>query len=307
MTSPLPLTNPSSFPTDFGQHLKQGTAYDTDSARAYAKERGIELHYFLDLSIYKVLDRLRGAKMLDLGCGAAPHSIYAARRGADVEAFDIQPQMISAAQRAILNAGLQHKILAAVMESSLIHDKPRYDHAISINVGCNLPQNIFSQHFSEIAKVLKTGGTATVSAPYSLDVVFTNGKIDDDQALKQINGVLSNLPRDPSPQEIKEALINLPDILSATFAIINDQLILVRPGMSLAKGQPIWRKLPNCVIPNFYHEDSEYQEVLSRLGMKIVSVEKRVLKAGKENLSGYALGSAYYKSPPFIIYHIQKA
>src|ERR1700760_3749228 len=44
-------------------------------------------------------DDLRGARLLDAGCGTGALSIDAARRGADVVAVDISPSLIEIARR----------------------------------------------------------------------------------------------------------------------------------------------------------------------------------------------------------------
>lgn len=213
--------------------------------------------------------------------------------------------MIEEAHKAIAKARIIGKINVSTFEETLPNKEPTYDHALSINVGCNLPNKVFKQHFTEIGRTLKALGTATVSAPNSLRTVFTDGTISDD-ANKQINQELSTLPDNPSPAEIKDHLITLKSVLSATFTVDNSRLILVTPSTNLEPGQIIWRKLPSCVIPNYYHSDSEYREAIVEAGLKITKIQQNVLELDRENLGGSHLGAEYSEHPPFIVYHLQK-
>lgn len=289
-------------------HSEHGTVYSQDAIQTYSHKRGFELYHFLDRHIFKVLDGFRGKKIVDLGCGAAPHSIYAAQQGAEVEAFDVQPTMIQEAQAAILHAGVSHQITAKVIESDLPYMEPRFDHALSINVGCNLPASIFPKHFFELSRVLQKNATATIAAPCSLDIVFTDGVVEEEQAQKQIQTILSDLPEHPSSMQIKDALIQLKHVLSATFVERDGRLVLVTPKMKLVNGQPIWRKITNCVIPNYYHPELEYEEKFEDSSFKVVEIEKHVIAQGKENLKeDHKLGVAYENYAPFVIYHLKKA
>lgn len=52
-----------------------------------------------DLMLSRLPQDLRGARILDAGCGAGPATIELARRGAEVVAVDISPQLIDIARR----------------------------------------------------------------------------------------------------------------------------------------------------------------------------------------------------------------
>ena len=48
---------------------------------------------------FRLLGDLRGLRVLDLGCGDGSNSVLLAKRGAEVEAFDLSPRLIELAQR----------------------------------------------------------------------------------------------------------------------------------------------------------------------------------------------------------------
>jgi len=59
---------------------------------------------------FHLLGDVRGQKVLDLGCGSGENIIPLLRRGADVIAIDISPELIAAATARVSMAGLQASI-----------------------------------------------------------------------------------------------------------------------------------------------------------------------------------------------------
>jgi ubiquinone/menaquinone biosynthesis C-methylase UbiE len=296
-------------------HLDRGTDYGNQGVKAYAElGHGSDMHRFLRPFIAKDLEQLEGKAMLDAGCGACPYAIYAALCGAKVQAIDIQDGMISEAQKAVRALGLSDSITAQVGDATKMSFKDdSFDHAISINVGCNLPPDIFSSHFQEIGRTLKSTGSATIAAPYSLEVVFTNGLEDHRSVQEHIRDVLQNLPDNPSPDVIRKKLNELTEVNSATFVLKDGRLELVTPKTVLTKGQPIWRKLTHVTIPNFFHSKEEYLSAFEMAKLKIEalsaglfsdSVERQAFNASKDVQP--KLGPAYETNAPFIVYHVRK-
>src|SRR3989338_1552169 len=76
--------------------------YGLTNVQAYAEyskcKHGPDGSLFLDPYFAKLVVGLRNQKVLDVGCGAGPWSIYAAKNGGFVWGIDIQPEMISAAR-----------------------------------------------------------------------------------------------------------------------------------------------------------------------------------------------------------------
>ncbi|HSW85914.1 MAG TPA: class I SAM-dependent methyltransferase [Rhabdochlamydiaceae bacterium] len=298
--------------------LLRGTNYGDNGVDAYAKfAHGSDLGLFLNVFVANDLDQLNqqeGKKLLDAGCGAAPWSIYAAKKGAIVNAIDLQPGMIKNAKEAIEQAGpLSGRIVSEVGDATdLSFEDKMFDHAISINVGCNLPTSIFSKHFEEIGRVLKKDGTATIALPYSLDVVFTDGSKEANEVQARITKVLSGLPSNPKDQEIQNKLGELEEIVSATFAVIGNRLVLVDDINRLESGQKIWRKLTKVTIPNHYHSQDEYIKAFEKGNLKIVEISQRTLRSSEERDMINALdihpklGEEYERHPPFLVYHLTK-
>lgn len=293
-----------------------GAEYGSRAIEAYAKfAHGLDMAYFLDPFIAQGLDKQKGKKVLDAGCGAAPWSIYAASKGALVDAIDLQPGMILKAKEAILQAGLATKIYAFVGDATNLpyKTKPLFDHAISINVGCNLPSSVFYHHFSQLEMVLKDEGTVDIAVPDSLDVVFTDGSSTTQKVNQHIESVLSKLPDNPTREQIQDQLILLKEVVSATFYIKNKRLVLLAKGTELESGTPIWRKLAAVTIPNFYHSESEYIAATHYFGLTLIGFSRKSFHSDKERTDFNAvhnghpkLGEEYVGNSPFVVYHVQK-
>jgi SAM-dependent methyltransferase len=309
---PVPAVAP---PVQVAVAALRGTEYGTNGIEAYAKfAHGSDMSCFLDPFIAKGLDKQNGKKVLDAGCGAAPWSIYAAQRGATVDAIDIQPGMIVAANKAIVQANLADKVTAVVGDgTALPYQDNSFDHAISINVGCNLPKQIFAQHFQQLGKAINLGGTIDVAAPDSLDVVFTDGSSSEAVVGAHIAEVLKALPNNPTPAQIQEKLGALKEITSATFTIVENRLVLVTDQTKLVSGQNIWRKLAAVTIPNHYYSDADYMAAFKAANLTLAKVDRRVFATEMErtafNLDKAVhpkLGSTYSKHAPFVVYHVEK-
>lgn len=293
-------------------------SYGQKNVDAYAKysetNHGADGALFLDRFFMPAIENLQGKRALDIGCGAAPWSIYAAKQGGVVSAIDIQPEMIEAARLRVSAAGVTDAIELAVGDASALGFRDNFfDREISICVACNLPQGIYERSFREMARTLKQGGIAVIGAPHSLDTIFTNGSRPEADVQERIAAVLAILPDNPSQDMITTKLSELTEVLSATFQIKNNRLALVTAEQDLVEGEQIWRKLPSPIVPNRYHSQESYRKEIRDAGLDIVRIElprfssQEARVAYNEKASAAAqLGPEYVSQAPFIIYHLTK-
>jgi len=314
----LPLLVSSLFGTiAFGDicHTKHGTDYGQKGVTAYAESNhGPDGSLFLDPYFKKDIENLKDKKLLDAGCGAAPWAIYAAQHGAEVYAIDIQEGMIEAAKNAVQFAKLADKVSVIKGDvATLPYDSDFFDEIISICVGCNLPPESFEKHFIECWRTLKNDGIAVVGAPTSLDVAFSNGSKTEAETRLHIQEILDQLPDNPTADLISDSLVQLEEVLSATFYVKDNRLALVTNEKDLQEGQQIWRKLPKLVVPNRYYSKNYYVNIFKKHGFDIQNINlphfnnEDERTAYNENASANAkLGKEYVVHAPFVIFHIKK-
>lgn len=291
--------------------------YGQKNVRAYAEygkdKHGADGGLFLDPYFTPLIRDLTGERVLDIGCGAGPWSIYAAHQGGIVSGIDIQQGMIDAARKATEVAKLSDKIQYLVGDAAnLPYEGGLFDRAISICVGCNLPPEIFRKHIEEIGRVLKQGGMAAISAPSSLHIVFTNGIKSEAEVHQHIQEVLDALPNNPTRKEIAEKLSELNEVFSATFYIRDSRLTLLTSASELKEGEKIWRKLPKPVVPNYYYRNESYQRIFEELGLNYkvylphFSSEEARAEYNTQAPENEYLGPAYVSNSPFVTFEIVK-
>lgn len=307
-------------PACAGTHSETGTQYGIHGVKSYATQRhGPDGDIFLDPYFLPFLEQSKGLKLVDVGCGAGPWAIYAARHGAKVSCIDIQPEMIDIAKQDAKKEKVYQDIQFAVGDAAdLPYSDQSYDHGISINVGCNIPSSNTSTkglnaHFGELARVIKPKGRLVVTAPASFDVVFSRDQTYT-SAIESIKAVLNQIPVDPQDEDVVNHLNQLDSILRATFKIEGGQVKLVENEMTLKPGDKIWRKIPGLTVPNYYHSESEYMDAASKSGFKLVKVQKPTF----ENLDDWydhllddkalaKLSQEYVTHNAFVIYEFEKA
>lgn len=299
---------------------RNGTTYGESQVDRYVKmQHGPDGKMLLDPPIYKFLkENTQGKFILDAGCGAAPFAIFAALHGALVTGIDIQERMIEQGKKALLSANLS-EIEVDLEVGDVCHlpyANKYFDKAISVNVGCNLPSSKevskrplgLSGHLVEMARVLKDEGSVLIAAPSSLHVVFTSGQRPLTEVMKSIEKVLQEINNEG--KEVISSLSSLTDVYSATFFYEGNTLKLLTKDNILDKGTKIWRKLPENVIPNYFHSKDEYKKEIYKAGFKIINVKKPKLthrELQEFNLSHkLQLGEAYARYNPFIIAELIK-
>lgn len=177
-----------------------------------------------------------------------------------------------------------------------------FDKAMSINVGCNLPQDVFIAHFKELLRTLKKGANVIITAPAKFEVVFADGDQFDKQ---EIYDAIKNTGS--SPEDIVSSLSVLKPVMRATFVVRNNKLKLVEDEKELVEGEPIWRKIPGLVVPNFYHAENSYIAQLRKAGFVIDRIDQPRYpsrQAWMQSTSRLSEEYSYYH--PFVIFHASK-
>lgn len=301
-------------------HTTVGTEYGRQGAKAYVDSKhGPDGALFLDPPFVDMLcSGGAGARVLDAGCGGGTWTIYAAQNGAEAYGIDIQQDMVDIALQGVRDEGWEERaFIRQGSVAALPYEDEFFDSAISICVGCNLPPEIFEGHFAEFQRTLKPEGRALVAAPTSLDVVFSNGSKSQQEIAQHIQEVLNALPVNPSPEAIRNGLIQLTEVLSATFYVDEKtgRLTLVTPENrpSLKEGRPIWRKLPNVIVPNSYYPEAAYTRAFQQHGLSLEKEHKRRFKNEEERAQHNAeappkssLGEEYVAHPPFVVFEVSK-
>ncbi len=300
-------------------HTQQGVSYKNVEYKGH----GPDGELFLDPYLKSELANVTGNVVLDAGCGTAPWAIEAAQNGAKVCGIDSQQSMLDKAQVAIARAGVESQVqLCQGDVVNLPYEAAQFDKALSINVGCNLNRTMqvitqdhyavtgLGGHFREIARVLKEGGELVIAAPASLDVVFTDGGHSQEEAMANIKQALAKIGSSNNPEVITKNLLELEGVQRATFVKRGDQLVLVTSVKDLTIGEPIWRKIPGAVLPNYYHSEEEYLVAIRNAGLFCEEV-KRPCFFGNVKYKAYrndndALGEAYIHNNPFTIYYVKK-
>jgi SAM-dependent methyltransferase len=289
-------------------HSSQGTTYLADGVSAYAKSKhGADGALFLDPFFIPTLQNLSGKKLLDAGCGAGPWSIYAAQYGAQVWGVDLQKAMIDRAQEAAHQAGLdQHIKFSVGSVAALAHEDNFFDCAISINVGCNLPLDVFGAHFRELYRVLKPGGIAIITAPASFATLFTDGT-DPKEISTAIDQALATMNADDA-QSVLGQLNTLTHIVRGTFVTKDGRVVRVNNENVLQEGDAIWRKIAGLAVPNFYHSERAYEDSIRQAGLKLVHVDRHHFASFSEwARSEFSLGREYVHHYPFAVFHVSKS
>lgn len=301
-------------------HTQKGTNYGKETANNYGKTTHIpdKQRFLSGLIETSLADLAVGSKVIDIGTGTAPWAIFTAKHQAvSVTAIDYQPEMVTQAQQIVSEAGLSNKIQVEQGDAAALNsDSEIYDLALSIQVGCNLPQSSFPQHIKELTRVLKTNGKALITAPDSFGTIFYGGQESEDEILIKIKETLAKANENINldAKTIQKYLSELSSINLATFAIRKGKLVFINDENTLQAGEEIWRKIPGgLTVPNYYHSVDQYKNEFKRNGLCIVKEYHSKFSSEDErnefnqNLPmEKQLSQAYTEKTPFTIWILQK-
>jgi len=291
------------------EHTEIGTQYGEQGIAIYDKTRhGPDGNVFLDPFFVPYLCDMQEQTLIDAGCGTGPWAIFAAQHGALVWGIDIQEGMIEKAKKASIEAGLQLQTNFVVGDTGhLPYATDFFDRAISINVGCNLPE--LRSHIKELYRVLKNGSSAIITAPTSFGTVFTNGEAKKENVIQNITQALA---QNDNVNGLPSDIPKMDEVYRATFANREGKWILILDENELKADENIWRKLPNMVVPNRYHSEKEYLTTFLEEGFIVKSISRPHFANEQERIDfnvkhKQTLGEDYVQNPPFIIFVIEKS
>ena len=279
---------------------------DASGASAYMQSRhGADGARLLDPYFTALIgEYCPGKAVVDAGCGTAPWAIFAAGVGATaVFAFDSSPEMLDKADEAlqIQLAAVRNSVtlqLGSVFEIPKPADS--FDTALSINVGCAIPT--LPEHFQEMARVLKPGGVAIVTAPASLEVPFTT--FGDEE--KKVAALEADLEIVTDEAEMRAVVDGHADILRATITSDGSRYSLVKGAGVLSVGQAIHRRIPGLVVPNYNHPEEDYEAAIQSAGFDVLETTRPRLTED-EYTAERRLGRQYVDHNPFAIYLLQNS
>lgn len=288
---------------------------DGQGAKAYADAgHGPDGAVLLDPYFTKHIRTLgTGKEMVDIGCGAAPWAIYAVKSGAlAVAGYDNSEQMLAQAQQA-LSAEARDIAGRISLGFGTAKEIPVADEtfpvALSSNVGCALPSDdsnekakhgTLADHFVEMRRILRPEGFGIVTAPVSLETVFTS-RGDEDIKIAEFNDALGHAK---DSEAVRQVVGSNSDILRATIIEDGTAFKIASPE-EVWVGRKVLRKIPGLVVPNYVHTETEYEAAIADAGLEIIERDKHVLS--DEHLSeDFDLGLQYRRRNPFAIYLVQK-
>jgi SAM-dependent methyltransferase len=283
-------------------------------AEAYAKARhGLDGAALLDPIFQRYMqDLCPENEVLDIGCGAAPWAMYAVKGcgAAAVSGYDSSPQMLAQAEQALAEADVEEQITVNYgTAKSLPVESGSFVVALSLNVGCALPTRkeddrqdtgTLTEHFTEIERVLDYGGVAVVTAPVSLKTPFTTHG-DEDAKLAAFDEALCDAE---NIEAVRQAVGLNGDVLRATI-IESDNTFRIAKPEEVWIGRGVLRKIPGLVVPNYVHDEIEYETAITDAGLHIVARKTPTLTDEAE-AHKQGLGRQYVDHNPFAIYMLRK-
>ncbi len=126
---------------------------------------------------FHLLGDARGKTVLEYGCGDGGNTLILARRGADVKALDISPDLIEVARRRLEVNGIREGVEFVVGSA---HDLPLPDESVDVVFGIAILHHLdLALSAREVRRVLRPGGRAIFLEPVrnSRLVKFVRGLI----------------------------------------------------------------------------------------------------------------------------------
>jgi len=151
-----------------------GRAFDrfnsTDDSLSEAIERP---------TIDRLAGDVAGKRVLDLGCGAGPYSIWFAERGAQVSGLDLSATMISLARQKATEHSLQLDLQVSDIREPLPFTNDEFDLVFTATALHYVDD--LERLFREIARVLKREGRLVASVLHPMSTAYFPPANEDDQ------------------------------------------------------------------------------------------------------------------------------
>ena len=114
-------------------------------------------------------------RILDLGCGSGPHTVFLAEEGFQVYATDISNNGLNVTEKRLKSSGLKAVLKNANMENQPFEDN-FFDGVVSFGVFYYNDRSGYQKAVGELHRVLKKGGRAFVFTRTTDDYRFGKGK-----------------------------------------------------------------------------------------------------------------------------------
>ena len=141
----------------------KGVQAAEELTESYARWRSSRLGRITDALerqlLARLLGRVDGKKLLDVGCGDGAMAFDLARQGATVTALDADPSMIAASRRRAKNEATRAQLVEGDVEN-LPFDDATFDVVVAVTVLCFVQDA--ERAVKEIARVLKPGGRLVI-------------------------------------------------------------------------------------------------------------------------------------------------
>jgi SAM-dependent methyltransferase len=303
-----------------------GTTWNAVAANTYG--HGPDGQVFHDSHVVELLERYlpKAQTILDLGCGTgcfAPNILSIAQSHMStgirfIYFWDPNSAMLEKCKEKARES--LHPSITVQYEQAGVNDLERLhdgsvDVVLSSLVGCNLNKDTLYLQFKQINRCLKPGGVAIVTAPNSLDVVFTNGSGDKEATISGIQdrlNAIGDVQESKALEALREKFNGDQSILRASFIHEEGRVRLVQEGETIPAGASIYRLIPGLVVPNYAHTVDEYLAAAIQAGLTIKEQESgQTLTSAARALwnaqPGVAqLGREFERYPPFAVFVFQK-
>jgi ubiquinone/menaquinone biosynthesis C-methylase UbiE len=121
-------------------------------------------------AIQKLVGDVAGTRVLDLGCGAGPYSIWFAERGARVTGMDLSETMISLAGQKAAERGLRIDLKARDIREPLPYGDAEFD-LVFTATALHYVEDLASL-FREVARVIKRDGRLVASVLHPMSTAY---------------------------------------------------------------------------------------------------------------------------------------
>ena len=126
-----------------------------------------------------------------------------------------------------------------------------------------------------------------------------------------IQSILAKLPKQPTNEQVNDALINLHNIVRATFALNESgQLYRVTDLSQLVNGHSIWTVTPIIVFSDYYYSDEYIQEQIKAARLHLDQIECHCTEerriAYNNSKQKFQFDKGVTDNPPHYLYHLSK-